>query len=152
MSETARTAVHGAYTLSDDPARLDLAAMHRFLVSAYWCEGIPQATLARAVRGSLCVGLYGAEGQVGLLRCVSDYATFCWVCDVYVLPAHRGRGLARAMLAFARGHPRLQGLRRWSLVTREAHPLYRGAGFAPLAFPERHMECVAPDPYRRVPG
>lgn len=150
MTPTVRTAPHGPYTLSDDPARLDLAAMHRFLVGAYWCEGIALATLARAVQGSLCVGAYATDSaQVGLVRCVSDYATFCWLCDGYVLPGHRGQGVARALQQFARTHPRLQGLRRWGLVTRGTHELYRGAGFGPLAHPERHMECVRADPYQR---
>jgi len=150
VSPAVLSRAHGEYTLSDDPARLDLLAMHRFLVSAYWCEGIPLETLARAVQTSLCLGAYAAEGaQVGLTRCVSDYATFCWVCDVYVLPAHRGRGVARALMEFVRAHPRLQGLRRWSLVTRGAHALYRASGFGALAHPERHMECVQTDLYRR---
>jgi GNAT superfamily N-acetyltransferase len=103
--------------------------------------------LERAVGNSLCLGAYQAAGaQVGLARFVSDYATFC---DVYVLAAHRGRGLARAMLTMAVAHPRLAGLRRWSLVTRDAHRLYREFGFTPLAHPERCMEYHRPDIYRR---
>ena len=140
---------HGPYTISDDPARLDLAAMHVYLRQAYWSEGIPFAVLERAVRASLCVGAYDASGaQVGLTRCISDYATFGYLCDVYVLEAHRRRGLARAMMAFAMSHPRLQGLRRWNLVTRDAHPLYREFGFTPLVQPERHMERRSLDVYR----
>lgn len=136
------------YTLSDDVARLDLPAMHGYLREAYWSRGLPRAVLERAVAGSLCIGAYDAGGaQVGFARFVSDYATFCYVCDVYVLEAHRGRGLARAMLAMALEHPRLQGLRRWMLVTRDAHALYAGCGFAPLAHPERHMERSRPDFY-----
>jgi GNAT superfamily N-acetyltransferase len=83
-----------------------------------------------------------------LARFISDFATFCYVCDVYVLEGHRGRGVARAMLALALEHPRLQGLRRWHLVTRDAHALYRACGFAPLAQPERHMERARPDFYK----
>jgi GNAT superfamily N-acetyltransferase len=138
----------GSYTLSDEPARLDLAAMHAYLREAYWSRGLPLAVLERAVAGSLCIGAYEAGGaQVGLARFVTDYATFCYVCDVYVLEAHRGRGLARAMLAMADGHPRLQGLRRWMLVTRDAHALYAERGFTPLAHPGRHMERSRPDFY-----
>jgi GNAT superfamily N-acetyltransferase len=74
------------------------------------------------------------------------------VCDVYVLEAHRGRGLARQMLAVAIAHPRLAGLRRWNLVTRDAHALYRGFGFAPLAHGERHMERTQPDIYKKCKG
>ena len=140
---------HGQYTVSDDPARLDLPAMHAYLRQAYWSEGIPFAVLERAVRASLCVGAYDASGtQVGLTRCISDYATFGYLCDVYVLEAHRRRGLARAMMEFVMAHPRLQGLRRFNLVTRDAHPLYREFGFTPLAQPERHMERRSLDVYR----
>ncbi|HEX4387995.1 MAG TPA: GNAT family N-acetyltransferase [Steroidobacteraceae bacterium] len=144
------TCAHGDYALSDDPVRLDLEAMHRFLREAYWSRGLPRAVLARAVAGSLCIGAYEADGaQVGFARFVTDCATFCYVCDVYVLDAHRGKGLARAMLDMALAHPRLQGLRRWMLVTRDAHTLYEGCGFTPLAHPERHLEKSRPDFYLR---
>lgn len=150
--DTYLTRTCGAYTLSDEPARLDLAAMHAYLRRAYWSQDIPFEVLERAVRGSLCIGAYdGAGAQVALARFISDYATFCYVCDVYVLEAHRGRGLARAMLALAVAHPRLAGLRRWNLVTRDAHALYRGFGFTPLAHVERHMERTQADFYRRDP-
>jgi GNAT superfamily N-acetyltransferase len=145
-----RTLAHGdtRYCISDDPARLDLEAMHAFLRGAYWCRDIPREVLARAVAGSLCIGAYTGAAQVGLTRCVSDYATFCYLCDVYVLPQHRGRGVARAMLALAQAHPRLQGLRRWNLVTRDAHALYRACGFRALQHPDRYMEDLRPDVYR----
>ena len=142
------TRAHRDYTLSDDPRRLDLAAMHAYLREAYWSRGLPLAVLERAVAGSLSVGAYDAGGaQVGFARFVTDYATFCYVCDVYVLEAHRGRGIARAMLEMAGEHPRLQGLRRWMLVTRDAHELYAACGFTALAHPERHMEKSRPDFY-----
>jgi N-acetylglutamate synthase-like GNAT family acetyltransferase len=103
----------------------------------------------RAVRSSLCIGAYDAAGaQVGLVRVISDYATFCYVCDVYVLEDHRGRELSKAMLAMVMDHPKLQGLRRWSLVTADAHGLYRQFGFSPVAQPERHMERLHADVYR----
>src|SRR5215475_1659352 len=89
----------GPYTVSDDPARLDLEAMHAYLRQSYWSDGIPLEVLTRAVRGSLCIGAYDACGaQIGLTRCISDCATYCYLCDVYVLEAHRHRGLARAMM------------------------------------------------------
>ena len=103
------------------------------------------------MRGSLCIGAYDANGvQVGLTRLISDYATFCYVCDVYVLEAHRGRGLSKGMMAMAVEHPRLQGLRRWSLVTADAHGLYRQFGFVSLAHPERYMERTVADIYIRM--
>ena len=145
------TRTHGVYTLSDDQARLDVPAMHAYLRRAYWSEQIPFDVVERAVRGSLCIGAYDANGaQVGLTRLISDYATFCYVCDVYVLEAHRGRGLSKGMMAMAVEHPRLQGLRRWSLVTADAHGLYRQFGFVSPAKPERYMERTEPDIYIRM--
>src|SRR5581483_4743343 len=92
----------GPYTVSDDPERLDLQAIHGYLRQAYWSEGIPFEIVERAVRGSLCIGTYDSSGaQVGLARFISDYATFCYVCDVYVLEEHRGHGLSKAMMAMA---------------------------------------------------
>jgi GNAT superfamily N-acetyltransferase len=141
---------HGTYTLTDDPARLDLTAMHAYLRRSYWAEQIPLEVLERAVRGSLCIGAYDADGaQVGLARFISDYATFCYVCDVYVLEEHRGRGLSKAMLALAAGHPKLQGLRRWMLVTKDAHGLYRRFGFTAATNIDRHMELIDPEVYKR---
>jgi len=139
----------GSYIISDDRARLDLHAIHAYLSRAYWSPGVPLEVVERAVSGSLCIGAYDAGGaQVGLARFVSDYATFCYVCDVYVLEEHRRRGLSKALLQMAFDHPLLQGLRRWSLVTDDAHGLYRQFGFVPVAHPERHMELRKPDIYR----
>ena len=139
----------GPYVICDDPARLDVRAMHAYLTRSYWSAGISMELVARAAHHSLCIGAYDAAGaQVGLVRLISDYATFCYVCDVYVLEEHRGRGLSKAMLAMAKDHPMLQGLRRWSLVTADAHGLYRQFGFTAVAQPERHMEGLRPDIYR----
>lgn len=139
----------GSYTISDDPTRLDLRAIHAYLTRAYWSAGIPLEVVRRAVQSSLSVGAYDAAGaQVGLVRVISDYATFCYVCDVYVLEEHRGHGLSKAMLAMVMEHPKLRGLRRWSLVTADAHGLYSQFGFKPVAQPERHMERLEPDIYR----
>ena len=140
----------GTYTISDDPGRLDLRAMHAYLRRAYWSENIPFEVMERAARASLCVGAYDtAGGQVGLTRFISDYATFCYVCDVYVLEEHRGKGLSKAMMALAVEHPRLQGLRRWNLVTADAHGLYRQFGFTALARSEGYMERLDPKVYKR---
>jgi GNAT superfamily N-acetyltransferase len=140
----------GSYTISDDPSLLDLRAMHDYLQRAYWSEEIPFEVVERAARGSLCIGAYDATGaQVGLARFVSDFATFCYVCDVYVLEEHRGRGLSKAMMEMGMHHPRLQGLRRWSLATRDAHGLYEQFGFTPLGNPERYMERLDPEVYKR---
>lgn len=149
-SDTVREGRVGAYVVSDDPARLELGVIHAFLSRAYWSERIPLDIVERAIRGSLCIGAYeDGGGQVGLIRLISDYATFCYVCDVFVLEAHRGHGLSKAMLHMAIGHPRLQGLRRWQLVTLDAHGLYAQFGFGPPAHPERHMERTDPMVYAR---
>lgn len=142
---------HAGYLLSDDPARLDVSAVHAFLTTSYWAAGIPRDVVARALENSLCLGVYAPDGaQVGLVRVVTDSATFAYLCDVYVLEAHRGRGLAKAALHLFASHPRLQNLRRQHLVTQDAHGLYAQFGFTPLPLPDRHMEKRDPDVYRRT--
>ncbi|HYL04424.1 MAG TPA: GNAT family N-acetyltransferase [Thermoanaerobaculia bacterium] len=143
----------GPYVVSTDPARIDLDAVHAFLVTAYWCEGIPRQLLARAIANSLCFSLLGENGrQAGFARVCTDSATFAYLMDVYILAEHRGQGLGRWLIECVMEHPRLAGLRRFSLVTRDAHGLYRRFGFSPLANPDRHMEIVEPDPYRQPSG
>jgi len=143
----------GQYVISDDPTRLDVTAIHAYLSSLYWSEGIPFETVQRALQGSLCIGAYDPTGaQVGLARFISDFATFCYVCDVYVLEKHRGQGLSKMMLTLATQHPKLQGLRRWNLVTRDAHGLYTQFGFGPVKHADRYMERLDPDVYKRPAG
>ncbi len=129
-------AERGEYRISTDPARLDAVAVQAYLTRSYWAQGIPLETVERALRNSLCLGLYHREAQVGLARVISDYATFAYLCDVYVLEDYRGKGLGKWLMM----HPQLQNLRRFSLATRDAHDLYRRFGFRPLARPERVME------------
>lgn len=135
----------GAYTVSTDAARLDLDVIHGYLVRAYWCEGISRETVERSLKGSLCFGLFEGRKQAGLARVVTDYATFAYLCDVFVLESHQGKGLGVWLMQCVIEHPELQGLRRWHLLTRDAHTLYREVGFKPLGQPERHMELVIPD-------
>jgi GNAT superfamily N-acetyltransferase len=138
----------GRYRLSFAPQDIDAHAAHDFLVSAYWCEGLPLALLERAIANSLCIALHAdGVGQVGFARVVTDRATFAYLCDVYVLDAHRGQGLAAWMIEALLAHDELQGLRRFMLFTRDAHALYAGHGFAPLATPQRGMEIVRPGLY-----
>jgi GNAT superfamily N-acetyltransferase len=139
---------HNGYLVSDDPTRLEVKAIHAFLVSSYWAQGIPFETVERSLKNSLCFGAYTeAREQVGLARVISDFATFAWLADVYVLDAHRGHGLSKALMRAVVSHPRLQGLRRFQLVTRDAHNLYAQFGFTPLAHPARQMEKSVPSPY-----
>jgi GNAT superfamily N-acetyltransferase len=137
------------YEISTDPARLDLGAMHAYLTRSYWSPGIPFATVERAARHSLCFGLYEkASGrQVGLARVVTDHATFAYLCDVYVLEAHRGRGLGKFMMRTVMAHPALTGARRAMLGTRDAHGLYAQFGFAAPPDDGVLMQILRPDMY-----
>lgn len=139
---------HAAYEISADPARLDFDVVHGFLATSYWSPGVSRAVVERAARHSLAFGVYhdggGAPRQVGYARVVTDRATFAYLADVFVLPEHRGRGLATWLVGTVLAHPDLQGLRRWLLATRDAHALYARAGFTPLAAPERFMERRPP--------
>ena len=144
---------HNGYLISDDPARIDVDAVHAYLARSYWAQGIPRETVARSLANSLCVGVYAPGGeQVGLVRVISDYTTFAYLCDVYVLEPHRGRGLSKAAMNAVMSHPRLQRLRRMQLVTEDAHGLYARHGFKVVAQPERHMERRDPDVYKREAG
>ncbi len=136
------------FTISTDPSRLDVDAIHAFLTRSYWAEGIPRDIVARSLRHALCFGLYDGDKQIGLARVVSDFATYAYLADVYILEACRGRGLGKWLMACVVGHPDLQGLRRWSLATRDAHGLYRQFGFTGLKIPERHMEILDPEVYK----
>ncbi len=136
------------FTVSTDPDRLDVDAVHAFLSTSYWAEGIPRETAAKALRNSLCFGLYEGARQVGLARVISDFATYAYLCDVYVLPELRGRGLGKWLMACVMEHPELSGLRRFGLVTRDAHELYRPLGFSQIAHPDQHMEITRPGLYR----
>lgn len=139
----------GAYVISTDPERVQIQVVHAFLTTAYWCEGISRELVERASRNSLCFGVYRDDEQVGFARVVTDRATFGYLLDVFVLPDHRGRGVARWLIATILAHPELQGFRRWMLGTKDAHPLYASVGFVACANPERVMEIVDPDAYRR---
>ena len=148
----------GDYLLSTDPVRVDVDAVHAYLTTAYWSEGVPIDVVRRAIAGSIPFSVWWEpEGgdpsvqpaQVAFARAITDRATFAYVADVYVLEEHRGRGLSRWMMEALVAHPDLQGLRRMVLATRDAHGLYEKFGFTPLASPPRWMEKWDPDVYRR---
>ncbi len=132
------------YELDDDPARIQLDVVHAFLTTSYWSPGIARDVVERAARHSLVFGIYAADGaQVGYARVVTDRATFGWLADVFVLPEHRGRGLAKQLVDFVLAHPDLQRLRRFLLGTADAHGLYARFGFEPLEKPERFLSRSA---------
>ena len=135
----------GDYTISTDRSRLDVELIHDFISNqSYWGQGRTLEVVQRALDNSLNFGLYNDTQQVGFARVVTDYATFAWIADVFILPEHRGRGLSKWLMELMLAHPRLQGFRRWVLATKDAHSLYERFGFIPLHRPERWME--RPDP------
>jgi len=137
------------FTVVTDPSKLDVVAIHRYLTRAYWSEGIPQHIVEKALANSLCFGLFQGTQQIGLARVVTDRATYAYLCDVYVLEEFRGKGLGVWLMKCVTSHPDLQGLRRFSLATRDAHGLYEKFGFAALKKPQSLMEIVHHDIYLR---
>jgi GNAT superfamily N-acetyltransferase len=133
------SALPSGYEFTDDQSRIDPVAAHAFLTRSYWSPGITPHKVATAISGSFCVAVLHDGDQVGMARLVTDFATFAYLADVYVLEEHRGQGIGKAMIAFIQGHPRLQGLRRWLLFTQDAHGLYEQFGFENLPYPERAM-------------
>lgn len=132
--------------IGTDFADVDLDVVHGFLSrDAYWCRGITRERVERAARHSLCFSALLDGAQVGFARVVTDRATFGYLADVFVLPAHRGQGISQAMMAAILAHPELQGLRRFLLATSDAHGLYTKYDFQPLTRPERFMERYRPD-------
>ncbi len=135
----------GEYSISTDRNRLDIRVIHDFISNqSYWAQGRPLETVQRSLDNSLNFGLHANDRQIGFARVVTDYATFAWIADVFVLPEHRGQGLSKWLLEVILSHPDLQGFRRWVLATKDAQSLYAGFGFIALHRPERWME--RPDP------
>ena len=138
----------GEFVISTDRGRLNLDVIHSFLTNCYWAKGISREVVAQSIKHSLCFGIYDGGGtQVGFARVVSDFSTVAYLGDVFVLESHRGRGLSKWLMERIVQHPALQNLRRWILLTRDAHGLYSQFGFTPVKTPERFMERHQPDVY-----
>lgn len=139
------------YLASDDPRRLDFTVIHTFLTTCYWSKGISIEVVRRAAQHSTCFGVYEAStnSQVGYARVITDRTTFAYLADVFILESQRGKGLSKLLMRCITTHPDLQNLRRWLLMTRDAHALYAQFGFTPLPDPTRAMEKHDPDVYRR---
>ena len=135
------------YEISTDRSRLDVTLIHDFLRSSYWAERIPRAIVERSIERSLCFGAFLDGRQVGFARVISDFATFAYLADVFVVPAHRGRGIAKLLMRAIVEHSDLQGLRRILLATRDAHGLYAQFGFQPLTHPDYFMSVHKPNVY-----
>jgi len=147
-SESAMEYRRGEFLVSTSRERLDLHVIHGFLTNCYWAKGIPREIVMRSIEGSLCFGLYESGGaQIGFARVISDFATVAYVGDVFVLESHRGRGLSKWLMQCIMEHPALQNLRRWILLTRDAHGLYSQFGFTPVKAPELYMELHRPNVY-----
>ncbi|HEX2831635.1 MAG TPA: GNAT family N-acetyltransferase [Thermoanaerobaculia bacterium] len=131
--------------ITHDRARMDVTRIHDYLSNeSYWARGIPRERVERAIAHSLCFGAFDGAQQVGFARVISDFATFAYVADVFVVESHRGRGVSKQIMRAITEHPDLQNLRRWHLVTRDAHGLYAQFGFTPVDAPERHMMKLRP--------
>lgn len=136
------------YLLSTDPSKLDRDVVFKFLThDSYWARGRSRDVFDRSIVNSLNFGIYFGNMQIGFARVVTDRATFGWICDVFVIPAQRGKGLASWMIESIQQHPDLQGLRSIFLATRDAHSLYAKFGFKPLEDPSRFMMIRNPTPY-----
>lgn len=137
--------------VTSDPPRIDLDRVHGWIArQSYWARQMPRRLFDRAIRGSLCFGAVEGGATVGFCRVISDRATFAYVSDMFVDPSHRGNGIGKAIMAAIMAHPDLQDLRRWVLVTGDAHGLYAGFGFEALTAPERFMERRDPEIYQRM--
>ena len=134
------------FTISNDSARLDMDVILDFFTRAYWTQGRPREQTERAFANSLVFGVYEGTKQVGVARVISDYAIFAYICDVFIHEDYRAHGLGKWLIATIMAHPDLQGLRRWTLVTRDAHGLYKQYGFDSLANPDGWMEILRPYP------
>jgi GNAT superfamily N-acetyltransferase len=134
------------FTISCDPARLDRDAIVSMLERSYWANGRPRERTERALDNSLVFGVYNGDKQIGLARVVTDYAVFAYLCDVIIHEDYRAHGLGKWLIETVMSHPDLQGLRRWSLATRDAHGLYKQYGWSPLTNPNNWMEILKPFP------
>lgn len=139
---------HGEFTISTDRERLQIDVIHRYLSEeSYWAQSRTREQTITAIKNSLPFGVYTGENQIGFARVVTDFATFAYLGDVFVLEGYRGRGLSKWLMETILGHPDLQNFRRWILATKDAHTLYEKFGFAALKHPERWMEKAAPNAY-----
>lgn len=141
MIKAATTIYKENFCISTDNKRLDIDIIHNFLsTKAYWCMNIPREKVITSIENSLCFGLYNEDIQIGFARVVTDYSTIAYLGDVFILEDYRGKGLSKWLVETIMRYPDLQGLRRWILLTKDAHELYRKYGWTDIANPARWME------------
>lgn len=138
------------FLITTNKSKLNLDTIYGYLSESYWAKGIPKDVVVRSIQNSLCFGIFSGAEQVGFARVITDCATYAYLADVFVLEAFRGRGLSKWLMECIVAHPQLQGLRRWTLATRDAHTLYEKFGFKPLAKPGNFMELHDPEVYSRI--
>ena len=141
--------IKDGYVVSTDKSKIDVETVHDFLSRSYWAENIPLDVVRKSIENSLCFGMYHEEKLVGFARAISDFATFAYLADVFILPEERGKGLSKWLIGIILEHPQLQGLRRFTLATRDAHGLYAQFGFSLFDKPERWMQKHDPVVYKR---
>ena len=135
------TVTRNEFSISTDKTRLDIDLIHNFLsTKAYWCLNIPKETVRKAIQNSLCFGVFQNGSQIGFARIISDFSTIAYLGDVFILEEYRGNGLSKWLMEVIMGHPDLRGLRRWILLTRDAHELYRRFGWTNISDPNVWME------------
>lgn len=137
----------GNFRINDHSAETDLEFVHRELCKSYWAENIPFAIVKKAAENSVCFNVFMEKEQVAFARVVTDKATFAYLCDVIVNENHKSKGIGKALMQFIMAHPDLQGLRRFTLATKDAHSLYEKFGFTLQKMPERQMEITRPGLY-----
>ena len=140
------------YSISTDKSKLDVRTIHHFLyTTAYWAAGRPMSIVRKSIENSLCFGVFEGDEQVGFARVVTDFATFGWMCDVFILPSYRGRGLGKWLVECVMAHPDVKALRRILLSSRDAHELYeKYGGFHSLHYPANWMEKFTETPFRKA--
>jgi len=150
LEKSSSDSVKGDFTISTDKARLDLSAIHDYLANdSHWGRNISISIVQISIDNSLCFGVYHKNRQVGFARVITDYATFAYIADVFIIPAFRGQQLAKWLMETIINYPQLHGLRRWCLNTRDAHSLYAKYGFRSVSKPESYMEIYCPDIYSK---
>lgn len=133
------------FSISTDKSLIDFETIYHYLENeSYWAKGLPAGVLKKAIENSICFGIYQQGKQAGFARVVTDRATFAYICDVFTLPDYRRLGLSKWLIQTIKQYPELQGLRRWSLATADAHGLYEQFGFTIISKPERWMEIFTP--------